>query len=236
VVLLPFVEQDNLYRTIQTGMAGQPEFVNPPTWLATYRALAAHTTNVPGYQCPSDPNFGKQQVDGGPAWAQTNSSASVNMANYFGCSGADACGSQCGICTTAPCVCYNVGSCHGSQSGSSGIFPLRNNPTRLADIADGTSNTIAVGEAKTIAPNGSLFGLFHVWTDPFSMLSTVWGINTVPPATNDYYFKGFGSMHPGGANFAMADGSVRFISNNINIFEFTKLGTKSAGEVILAAD
>ena len=44
----------------------------------------------------------------------------------------------------------------------------------------------------------------------------------------------FRSLHPGGVNFAFADGSVRFIKNSINLLTYRDLGTRATGEVISA--
>jgi prepilin-type N-terminal cleavage/methylation domain-containing protein/prepilin-type processing-associated H-X9-DG protein len=44
----------------------------------------------------------------------------------------------------------------------------------------------------------------------------------------------FGSLHPGGANFAMVDGSVRFIKQSIAMPTYHGLGTRAGGEVISA--
>ncbi|HZW33939.1 MAG TPA: DUF1559 domain-containing protein [Isosphaeraceae bacterium] len=44
--------------------------------------------------------------------------------------------------------------------------------------------------------------------------------------------KGFKSMHPGGANFLMADGSVRFLKQSINMVTYCALGSRNGGEVI----
>ena len=51
---------------------------------------------------------------------------------------------------------------------------------------------------------------------------------------NEYYFYGFKSFHPGGANFAMADGSVRFIKQSINPRTYNALGSRAGGEIVSA--
>ena len=46
--------------------------------------------------------------------------------------------------------------------------------------------------------------------------------------------KGFVSMHPGGANFAFGDGSVRFLKQSIAMPTYTALGSRAGGEVVSA--
>jgi prepilin-type N-terminal cleavage/methylation domain-containing protein/prepilin-type processing-associated H-X9-DG protein len=45
---------------------------------------------------------------------------------------------------------------------------------------------------------------------------------------------GFRGFHPSGVNFAMTDGSVRFIKNSTNLMAYRALGTRSQGEVVSA--
>ncbi len=49
---------------------------------------------------------------------------------------------------------------------------------------------------------------------------------------NDATFANANSLHPGGVNVLMADGSVRFVKNSINMYTWWSLGTRANGEVI----
>ncbi len=60
--------------------------------------------------------------------------------------------------------------------------------------------------------------------DPFSW----W---TEPNAVN-YGQYGFRSLHPGGANFLLGDGSVRFIKQTVNLVTYRGLGSRAGSEVI----
>ncbi|MFI5458871.1 MAG: DUF1559 domain-containing protein [Isosphaerales bacterium] len=56
---------------------------------------------------------------------------------------------------------------------------------------------------------------------------------TIPACLNLGQY-GFRSLHPGGANFAMADGSVKFIKNSIDVKTYRALATRAGGEVLSA--
>ena len=64
--------------------------------------------------------------------------------------------------------------------------------------------------------------------------------NTLPAGTQQLLFEdrinAYGSGHSGGANFALADGSVRFIRDSISPVTFLALGTRVGGEVIANLD
>jgi prepilin-type processing-associated H-X9-DG protein len=86
--------------------------------------------------------------------------------------------------------------------------------TTLANITDGTTNTIMISESSEAVP----------WTKPDAELK-------FDPAANPSLF-GAGSSHPGGFNTAFADGTVRFIANAVNLNVFKALITRAGGEVV----
>jgi prepilin-type processing-associated H-X9-DG protein len=82
-----------------------------------------------------------------------------------------------------------------------------------ASITDGASNTILAGEAA---------GNYKPWGHPRNWRDPALGINASS--------NGFGSPWKGGANMAMADGSVRFIHNDIDPGVLRALATPAGGE------
>ena len=56
-------------------------------------------------------------------------------------------------------------------------------------------------------------------------------LKAAPPGTPGFV-GGFASRHPGGANFAIGDGSVRFIKSSISPGVFRLLGNRADGEIL----
>ena len=122
----------------------------------------------------------------------------------------------------------------------------------LRDILDGTSNTIMIGESYTDpnyvkdgqsmdywqigSPQTSTWVLGGIGGTEYSEFvgSTFGRINSRrDPMVNGVIMEmSFGSWHVGGAHFTMADGSVKFISENVNLQLYRKLATRAGGEVV----
>ncbi len=139
----------------------------------------------------------------------------------------------------------------GTPRTHSGVF-RPNYATPASDIRDGTSNTIMTGEMQRLVPEAGATGKdvynctsYDGWA--FGGVATLFSTatevraNRSPGGMNNRFFESPGSEHPGGAFFGLADGSVRFLSNQIdsdsdpeekdNTALFPLLGSIADGEV-----
>jgi prepilin-type processing-associated H-X9-DG protein len=126
----------------------------------------------------------------------------------------------------------------------------------MADVLDGTSNTLFFGERSHVDPvfdsqanaNGGqqVIGQYGLWHSAGGLavvdatMTTLAPINYGVDASQTWNTSaclrtsGFGSLHPGGANLALVDGSVRFFSQTIDMPLYRALSTRAGGEVASA--
>ncbi len=97
-------------------------------------------------------------------------------------------------------------------------------------MADGTSNCVVVGERGLQSKNPWGYGICS-WSDRDGYLSMEIGLapGNDSDAAHDAHFW---SYHPGGAHFLLGDGSVRFISENVNLATIRALASINGGEVL----
>ncbi|MGL4550720.1 MAG: DUF1559 domain-containing protein, partial [Gemmataceae bacterium] len=156
--------------------------------------------------------------------------------------------------------CSQSGTATGVISSGGILTPVR--PRRIADCLDGTSNTMIVGEVSSygrdlvgtpLAINGFLGwqagSLSNVavedWPTASGLFHRVLNLTTVqyPPNSNRSIANpgvspNMGSNnpllsdHPGGVQVLLADGSVRFMSQNIDLLTLRLLATRDDGQVI----
>ena len=221
-LLLPYLEQDNLYRQLN---------VNLPV-----PKSAAIQTVVPVYLCPSD----------------LVPASAFAVPNAFGTT----------VCWAAPCsYAACVGGDESDTFGPSGLgIFYRNSRTRLSDVTDGSSNTIAVGERAWSNANGIWAGAVSggvckrgqqnpspgsgaAWYPAATLVLAHSHLNNASTDT-DGGLDDFSSNHAGGSNFVFADGSVRFLrsvpgdnadgSFTSESLIFQAMGTRAGGEAIPA--
>jgi len=100
---------------------------------------------------------------------------------------------------------------------------------RMAEVTDGTSRTLFVGERGIVETEEESYG-WWAW-GPETVISAVHGFregNGENPSSAKHWW----SYHAGGAHFLLVDGSGRFLSYSIDPQVFASLGTKDGGEVI----
>jgi prepilin-type N-terminal cleavage/methylation domain-containing protein/prepilin-type processing-associated H-X9-DG protein len=218
VHILPFIEQEPLWRASTSALAAEVRcWKNPPH--------AGYATVIKLYVCSADSRLRSPLVD---KWG--------NAAAYT---------SYIGVC----------GGSTGLGSGSrwsNGVLGVYRGPgVRLIDITDGTSQTLMVGERPppdslqagrwyaseapqydpgAVVPgpdNGlALHDLFHAGDVCIGVLKFGPG-RTDNPCDRYHYW----SLHSGGANFALADGSVRFLSYSADPI-MPALATRAGGETV----
>ena len=101
----------------------------------------------------------------------------------------------------------------------------------------GGASRITGGAFVVPAPNSPPDTTGNIFARCFTgnlVLPPDWLQNATIPggACNSLGQWGFRGLHPGGVNFAMTDGSVRFIKNSTNLVAYRALGTRNQGEVI----
>ena len=206
VFLLPYLEQDNLYRTMTGGVVGNyldPDF--RPATAAAYWNHASFWNNrgarIPTLLCPSDTAqaapwdcFFSTYTTSPPSFTVTIiafGDSAFGRTNYIGIAG------RSGLSFDQFKGCFNNRS---------------KNP--LGSMPDGTSNTIMFGEYATHGPPASGWSNVSPQWMGAGYFPTAWGLNPQPqnwatPGADFWYM--LSSRHPGVIQVAMADGSVRNI-------------------------
>ena len=196
--LLPYVEQDNVYRMIPMNML-QPNYVGP-WWGSTSLGAnppsrLAAATKISTYVCPSD---GAQRPQNGVFIGMViKGSTLYGFYNPNGQPAADTAGKS-----------NYIGSAgmFGDLYPYAGLY-YGDSKTKFADMSDGTSNTVMFGETLGGAETGPRDYMLS-WMGAGS-LPFYWGL----PSPAQWYT--FGSKHSGVIQFAYGDGSVRRIRKGI---------------------
>jgi prepilin-type N-terminal cleavage/methylation domain-containing protein/prepilin-type processing-associated H-X9-DG protein len=247
--VLPHVEQDNLYKAarIIDGENGYPggnnqEFEVPDSVPGTIKFAGENNTGavIPIYICPSDPERDPGNYRDSNIYLKGSGRPNgtlVGKTNYFGCGGSmnpwQSPYTNAGTEGPAPDLPPGHGWNNDPWRNGDGMFYSSSfrRPRSMASLQDGTSNTFMVGEDVS----GRLREIGYNWVHSVCQFRLAnCPINYRRPNGKfwDRWFDmGFYSHHAGGANFAMGDGSTRFVSENTPLGIVRAFGTVRGGEV-----
>jgi prepilin-type N-terminal cleavage/methylation domain-containing protein len=227
---LPFLEQANLTNLLPRG-------------IFTAAEVPVMQVGLPMLVCPSEDLLPDGQLTPGGNISRSGWwwDRSLISTNYKACLGGNWVVS--GVPYNRPGVGRHGGPMNNLEDGD-GMFPrnwifpgrARTNyvDTSFGELQDGSSNTVAIGEA------------LPSWCDDCCAVDTNGTLATTAIPVNLYKSEltgratlsgdwqrsyGFSSNHPGGAVFGLADGSTHFVSDTINVDIYSAMGTISGGEV-----
>jgi prepilin-type N-terminal cleavage/methylation domain-containing protein len=252
--LLPYVEQSTLHsRFVNSG--GMQTFRTGGIRYGGTENLPVTTTQLKGYVCPSDTKSAQPGIISG-----------VTFHNYVACYGNTTRGrvSPVGTMSNGQPNFHGGGAFIEVINANTGDWPNyyswimlpTENPhkekTRLAEVTDGTSNTLAMSETVQ-GKGGDLRGFgwwgggahFETLLTPNSPLpdrteqSCTPAVRLNPPCANRQAGIPNGeetiaarSRHPSGVSAVLCDGSVRFFSNNVALDVWRAWGTSQGGDTV----
>lgn len=235
IPLLPYIEQGPLheqYRAVITDV----DLFACCDW-----PIQARNTLIPAFICPSQPT----SADFIKAGDETNGRGMAG--NYLACAGN-------GLSADTS-VAGTTTDGHGGLDRTNGIFQA-NKGKGFQDIVDGTSNTLLLSESLVNDSDDDHRARYYNAHGGDCLFTTQQRPNSTVgdriqlgcrPGTTEFWQRltpcspaGGGtdtmisarSLHPGGVNAALADGSVRFIPDTLDVLTYSALGTAIGGETV----
>jgi prepilin-type N-terminal cleavage/methylation domain-containing protein/prepilin-type processing-associated H-X9-DG protein len=244
--LLPFIEQAPLHASVDFNVASAQRNPNGQSPAPNSAVNDPFTSRrIKGLECPSHPQAGESAVANGTDVNYTFRSS--KRTNYVFSSGA-----------------YSDGSANYNDPGPNndirqGAFG-NNGGAKMAAITDGTSNSLAMGEAaggrhktstnygpwglqgihtcchgrvvtssttildpSTLAPGTFCYDLNYHINSSFISGTTGLACDTTMAIIGKSYAWTFNSLHPGGAQFVMCDGSTQFLAQTMDYLTLARL-------------
>jgi prepilin-type N-terminal cleavage/methylation domain-containing protein/prepilin-type processing-associated H-X9-DG protein len=221
VTILPYLEDDTRYQTFNVT-TGSFFGLYPGGGGSGASERDKQLIRNTRYECPSDKNSREGLANG----------------NYAGVMGG-------GASITDPTICYSPDGVTTRRGSNAGVL-YNNSKIKFSEVTDGTSNTFMVGENRYQQIAGIGYGNNYggTWASGYywaggpmhqNLAVTMSGINSsnLDPAsgvaTHEVYTHTFGSRHPRGCHFLLCDGSVQFVTQDIDLATYRGMGLRADG-------
>ncbi|PQO45231.1 DUF1559 domain-containing protein [Blastopirellula marina] len=225
--LLPYLERSATYNQIDFSKASYDrpsgwnvDMMDDPNVICNYKVIRSEYAE---FHCPSNPEdlAPTQQYDFGSSWEISQSDYAANIGDHR---------NRTGIghpASSNPSVTTGAGNSIVQPRGVIGCLDWS---AKFRDVTDGLTNTYLVGECV------GKWSTFQNW-GAMSFATTAWPINyrnrefqagTLKATDWDYAIT-FRSFHPGGAEFLLCDGSVRFLPETADGATY-RAGASRAGQ------
>jgi prepilin-type N-terminal cleavage/methylation domain-containing protein len=209
-MILPMIDQSALYNKFDPNLS-----IGDPANAAFAR------TSLSVFVCPSDspprPVWDIEE-EGSPGTVL----ATLAQANYVGSFGTE----EIHGCENAPGTAPVTAA---GQCVSDGAF-FHNSRVRFNDFTDGMSSTFFIGERRTLSQDP----FYSTWVgsvpEGSESFARILGVFDHTPNHLSGHEEDFSSNHVGGAHFVLADGHVKFVSENIDQEVYLHVGTIKGGE------
>jgi len=256
VFILPFVEEQSIhdqidFRNLPSGPYG------PMVSQVLIGGVKLEAVTVPYAKCPSDSSPAIAESEDGPsAWTNYAGNRGTMVSSRHGsCLQFDGELRPLLNLETDPVLgtlANEWADCNSSKT-CSGIMGNGGYGAKIREISDGTSKVFCVGEilpecrSDAVTPDtGEPRYYSDMWSYSRMPSNTLTNapINTDTCAPNDrsasscdrvdswQMSRGFKSRHPGGATFALCDGSVQFFNETMDLQAYQRLGDRADGEIV----
>jgi prepilin-type processing-associated H-X9-DG protein/prepilin-type N-terminal cleavage/methylation domain-containing protein len=229
---LPFIEQKKLYEAQSASTGAGPIIANGlPLLSPTAEGKVPARQILKVLNCPSNDKSGNLFDRPLPSGEMV----SLAPTSYKGVGG-----SNWSLSKLWTFKAVYTPSADGIKEGDGIFWPLDGGPTSsqpsklsFASIYDGTQNTLMIGEDLPQMNDWCSWPFYFHATGTCAIqlnVETTRGFHYPP---SDYAnVSGFRSNHPGGANFAYADGHVTFVPNDIDLAVYRALATRGGRELV----